>query len=205
MKQIIHRFKSKPTLFLILGTLTFVCGIPAFIYAIGLPGGASLGTILPAGAMFIAAIAFWIDYSLVNYSKIRLGWISLIETGILACLFIFNLYTERSATINVQNNKQNHLIIIDRPDGLTPKDFKRSWLFSKKYEVLNKEVLYLNESAFANYPIRVHGTNAGLSARFGYKPKYKFNWSVYFFGAEDKKGYTDQELDSVISLQMKPN
>jgi hypothetical protein len=205
LEKVIQRFKSKPTLFLILCTITFICGVPGFIYAIGLPGGASLGAILPAGAMFIAAAALWIDHRLVNHSKIKLGWISVIEAGILVCLFIFGLYSDKSASVNVQNKKQDHLIIIDSPNGLQPKDFKVSWLFSKKYDIKNQEILYLNESAFTDYPIKVRSESGGLSVRFGYKPKYKFNWSIYFFDAKGQKDYTDQELDSLISLQTKLN
>ena len=203
MKRLIDRFKNKPTIFLILCSLTLICGVPAFIYAIGLSGGASLGAMLPAGAMFIAAIALWIDHGLVNYSQIKLGWVSAIETGILGCLLMFILYMDRSANIYVTNKKQDHLIIIDSPKGLLPAAFKTSWLFSKKYDVHHEQTLYLNQSAFNNFPIQVHSVSGTQSARFGYRPEYKFNWAIYFFGTEGGKGYTDKELDSLISLKMK--
>ncbi|MNY51071.1 hypothetical protein D3C86_1866320 [compost metagenome] len=61
-----------------------------FFYAIGLDGGASLGAILPMGAMFIAAIALWIDYGLVNYTKIKLLGITVIEIGLIGCLSLFH-------------------------------------------------------------------------------------------------------------------
>ena len=55
----------------------------------GLDGGASLVAIIPIAAMFIAAFALWIDYGLVNFTKIKLLWINLIEVGILG--FVFGL------------------------------------------------------------------------------------------------------------------
>ena len=91
IKGFINRFKTKPTPFLILGTITFVVGIPFLFYYTGLDGGASLGAILPMGAMFIATIALWIDYGLVNYSKIKLVWVAIIEIGLIACLFLLHL------------------------------------------------------------------------------------------------------------------
>jgi hypothetical protein len=86
MKSIINRFETKPTVFLILSTLTFVIGIPMMFYMMGLEGGASLIALLPMFAMAFAAIAFVIDFGLVNFSKLKLIWINWIEAGTLLLL-----------------------------------------------------------------------------------------------------------------------
>ena len=86
MGRVVRRFRTKPTVFLILAALAFIIGIPLTLYGMGLDGGGSLFAILPIARMFIGAIALWIDYGLVNYTKIRLLWINMIEVGMLvAC------------------------------------------------------------------------------------------------------------------------
>ncbi|SDJ48562.1 hypothetical protein SAMN04487898_10357 [Pedobacter sp. ok626] len=91
IKGIKNRFKNRSTLFLFLVPVVFIWGIPTLYYYMGLTGGSSLGGILPLGAMFIAAIALWIEYGLVYFSKIKLLWISAIEAALLALLFISHL------------------------------------------------------------------------------------------------------------------
>lgn len=167
---LIKRFKTKPTPFLILVPLVFIFAIPEFVRCIGLTGGASLGAILPMGAMFIATIALWIDYGLVNYSKIKLVWIAVMEAGLIGCLFLLHLYSDRTVSLNVQKSKYPYLIVIDNPKGIKPRDFEKVGLFDKEYQVINKDLIYMDVKSFSNFPTDViNDNNGGVTIRFGSK------------------------------------
>ncbi|WP_316841991.1 hypothetical protein [Pedobacter gandavensis] len=204
IKGVINRFKNKPTLFLFLVPVVFIWGIPTLYNYSRLTGGSSLGGILPLGAMFIATIASLIDYGLVNFKKIKLLWISVIEAGLLALLFISHLYLDRTVDINIEQSNHPYLIIIDKPTGIKPRDFSRTGLFNKEYHVNNKDIIYMDIATMSGFPISVtHNSSNSLSIRFGSKPKYAFDWAFYECPA-DGSGHSNTAIDSLISLHLKP-
>lgn len=60
-------------------------------YTMTWDGGADLYALLPMVAMIFSAIGLWIDYALMNFTKIKLKWINLIEVGILIVSIILAL------------------------------------------------------------------------------------------------------------------
>ncbi len=204
IKGTINRFRNKPTLFLLLIPLVFIWAIPTLYNYSRLTGGSSLGGILPLGAMFIATIALVIDCSLVNFSKIKLFWISAIEAGLLALLFISHLYLDRTVGINIQHSNHPYLIIIDKPTGIKSGDFKRTGLFDREYHVIHKDIIYMDIASLSGFPISVsHNSNNGLSIQFGYKPKYAFDWAFYECPADGSE-HSITSIDSLLSLRLKP-
>jgi len=90
MRKIIRNIKNKPTLFLILGIVLLVIGIPAGLYGLTLTGGASLGGVLILSGVLIFLPFLLVDRILVSQIKpLKLSVYELIF--ILIILFCYNI------------------------------------------------------------------------------------------------------------------
>jgi len=90
MNKFIRNIKNKPTLFLILGIVLLVIGIPTGLYGLTLNGGASLGGVLILSGVFIFLPFLVMDRILVNQIKpFKLSVYELIF--ILIILFCYNI------------------------------------------------------------------------------------------------------------------
>ncbi|WP_316753747.1 hypothetical protein [Pedobacter gandavensis] len=140
----------------------------------------------------------------MNFSKIKLFWISAIEPGLLVLLFVSHLYLDRTVGINLQQSNHPYLIIIDKPTGIKPIDFSRTGLFDKEYHVINKDIIYMDMASMSGFPISVtHNSSNSLTIKFGSKLKYAFDWAFYECPA-DGSGHSNTAIDSLISLHLKP-
>ncbi|MFD2562716.1 hypothetical protein [Aquimarina rubra] len=94
MQRLKQYLKSTLTLFLILGVLSFVFGIPSGIYGLTLNGGASLGGVLILSGVVIFVPFFLLDRILVQHIKpLKLSMFELIfSLIILLCYSIQQSY-----------------------------------------------------------------------------------------------------------------
>ncbi|MBQ4822906.1 hypothetical protein [Aquimarina sp. MMG016] len=69
MQNFRQNLKKKPTLFLLIGIIVFIIGIPSGIYGLTLDGGASLVGVLILSGVILFLPFFVIDRVLVNTIK----------------------------------------------------------------------------------------------------------------------------------------
>ena len=87
MKGFINDIIQKPTVFLVLGSLAIIIGIPFTLYALTLSGGASLGAIFSIALVIISFVFIAVDRILVE--KINPKIVNILELIILILLYFF--------------------------------------------------------------------------------------------------------------------
>lgn len=108
---------NKPTLFLFLGSILILIGLPSGIYGLTLTGGASLGGALILNAVFIVLFFLIIDRVLVK--KVDNKKLSVYELLFLILAIAFYFYQNRTLRVNIENQAVDYLIIIENPGNLT--------------------------------------------------------------------------------------
>lgn len=108
---------NKPTLFLFLGSILILIGIPSGIYGMTLTGGASLGGVLILTAVFVVLFCLIADRILVK--KIDNKKLSIYELLFLILAITFYNYQNRTLRVKVENQTVDYLIIIENPGNLT--------------------------------------------------------------------------------------
>jgi len=74
-------------------------------------------------------------------------------------------------------------------------------LFDRQLEVGSKSLVYLNESSFSSYSLKLEGNNLmNPKIYFGYKPEYIFDWT--FISKNDSIVYNESAIDSLIQLRV---
>jgi len=90
MQNFKQSLKNKLTLFLLIGIIIFIIGIPAGIYGLTLTGGASLGGVLILSGVIIFFPFLVLDRILVNHIKpLKLSMFELIFSLII--LFCYSI------------------------------------------------------------------------------------------------------------------
>lgn len=104
-------YLRKPTLFLILGLIIILVGLPFGIYGLTLSGGASLGGTLILVLVFIVFIFLVIDRVLVHV--ISLKKLNIIEVMFLFIASTIYLYQNRKIEIELLNKNSEFMIVIE--------------------------------------------------------------------------------------------
>src|SRR6266568_5166939 len=108
--QLIYRLRIKPKVFLIAGLIAILYSIPAFIYSIGLPGGASLIAMGYFELIGISILAIIIDLVLVNYLNFKI--LSILELLAILLVYIVIESNYKVAMVNIQNVNKPYIIVI---------------------------------------------------------------------------------------------
>lgn len=87
--MMLSRFKTQPTVFLILAPLAILISIIQFFRVIGLPGGESMYGFFYLFIIFFSAIALVVDYALATFTNYKITL--LIEAVITIILIVLYL------------------------------------------------------------------------------------------------------------------
>ena len=121
---------QKPTVFLILGIILILIGLPAGIYGCTLSGGASLGGVLILIAVFTVFVFLVIDRFLVPV--IAPKKLNIIEVIFLIIASTIYLYQNRKIEIEQLNQNSEFMIVIENNGKLTNDDFEYKFPFNKR-------------------------------------------------------------------------
>lgn len=171
-----------------------------FFYSTTLQGGESLIALLYVYLIAFSIAGLLMDYIAVKFLDYR--FVSLLEGILLLVIYLTSLYASKSAVIDLANVNHPYLIVIDSSKGISINQFNRHGLFDRQLEIVNKDLIYLNESSFSKYSLKFKGdTNwQGKTMFSGYKPEYNFNWT--FILKNDSIIYSQKVIDSLIQLRL---
>jgi hypothetical protein len=111
MKNAIGTIFKNPTIFLIIGIILVLVGLPFGIYGLTLNGGASLGGILILFGVLIVGLILILDRifaNRVNTKKLNGIELTLLIVGIVALSF-----TKREIIIDLRDKKTDYFIVLE--------------------------------------------------------------------------------------------
>lgn len=129
----------KPTVFLILGIILILIGLPFGIYGLTLSGGASLGGALILMAVAIVFIFLVIDRILVRIINPRK--LNIIEVVFLFIVSAIYLYQNRKIEIEQLNQNSEFMIVIENNGKLKNNDYDYKFPFNKKIKTTKNYVI----------------------------------------------------------------
>lgn len=139
MKNFQQNLRNKPTLFLIIGILVLIIGVPAGLYGLTLNGGASLGGVL----ILIGIIAFIpflvIDRILVN--RIKPLKLSIFELILILIFLMLNYSSKSKIVVDLTDYKHDYFVVIFNDGNLKNSEFNWSFPFNKKAEHNDKSII----------------------------------------------------------------
>ncbi|WP_139856788.1 hypothetical protein [Aequorivita sinensis] len=139
MQNFQQNLKNKPTLFLIIGIVVLIIGIPAGLYGLTLNGGASLGGVL----ILIGVIAFIpflvIDRILVN--RIKPLKLSIYEFILIVIFLIFNSSLKRKIVVDLTDYKNDYFVVVFNDGNLKNSELNWSFPFNKKVKYNSKSII----------------------------------------------------------------
>lgn len=133
---------QKPTVFLILGIILILIGLPFGIYGLTLSGGASLGGALILFSVFIVFVFLVIDRFLVRV--INQKKLNIIEVAFLIITGTIYLYQNRKIEIEQLNQNSEFMIVIENNGKLTNDDFDYIFPFNKRIRTSKNFVIAKN-------------------------------------------------------------
>ena len=133
---------KKPTLFLFLGSILILIGLPSGIYGMTLNGGASLGGVLILTAVFVVLFCLIVDRILVK--KIDNKKLSIYELLFLMLAITVYFYQNRTLRVNLENQTVDYLIIIENPGSLTNDNVLNQLPFDKYISTRKNHIIVKN-------------------------------------------------------------
>ena len=129
MRAAILKILKKPTLFLFLGILTIVLGLPAGIYGLTLSGGASLGGAIILTAVAIAFIILMLDRIIVR--TVNPLYLSIVELLIGSAYMLNYLYDNKKVLVDLEDYDSDYFVLIESSDLISQAEVKSGFLFDK--------------------------------------------------------------------------
>ena len=133
---------QKPTVFLILGVILILIGIPSGIYLYTLSGGASLGGVLILMAVFIVFVFLVIDRALVR--KLNSKKVNIIEVAFLIIASTIYFYLNRKIEIEQLNQNSEFIIVIENNKKMINNNYEYKFPFNKKIRTNENFVIAKN-------------------------------------------------------------
>ena len=195
-----NRFKTKPTLFLIGGTITILCLIPAIIYYIPQNGGGAMYALVYMMYAGLAGLAIVADVVLVKF--INFKTVSVIEAGIAIVIFLLMSYESRTLTVDFSQTKKPYLIMINDSKGINIDNFKNTGLFNKIYTVKDSDVIHIDTTFLNSNNLNFKSSaNWKVESSFTYhKPEYVIECEIVLFDYLAK--YSDNQRDSLVQRRL---
>jgi hypothetical protein len=139
MQNFKQNLRNKPTLFLIVGIIVLIIGIPSGIYGLTLNGGASLGGVLILIGVFIFIPFLVIDRILVNRIKpLKLSIFELILTGI---ALLFYSSDNKKIVVDLTEYKSDYFVVVYNDGNLKNSELNWVFPFNKKAEYNNNSII----------------------------------------------------------------
>ena len=123
MQNFQQNLKNKPTLFLIIGIVVLIIGIPAGLYGLTLNGGASLGGALILIGVIAFIPFFVIDRILVN--RIKPLKLSIYEFILIVIVLIFNSSQKRKIVVDLTDYKNDYFVVVFNDGNLKNSELEK--------------------------------------------------------------------------------
>ena len=197
MKNGIVTIFKNPTIFLIIGIILVLVGLPFGIYGLTLNGGASLGGVIILFGVLIVGIIVILDRIFakrVNTKRLN---------GIELTLLIFGItlfsFTKREIIIDLRDKNTDYFVILENNGTLKNSELNYSFPFNKKME-FEDNIGIINSIAENYQRIELESPSEWKSKRM--QPWKMNEFKIRFYSNGDLK-LTDKEVDSIIKKEMK--
>ncbi len=197
MQNFKQNIKSKPTLFLIIGIIVLIIGIPAGIYGLTLNGGASLGGVL----ILVGIIAFLpflvIDRILVN--RIKPLKLSIFELILSAIVLFYYSSDNKKLVVDLTEYKSDYFVVVYNEGKLKNSELNWSFSFNKKAEYKSNSIIIPAEYK-GNYQIDIETPKSWSGTRMNPDRIDNIGLKIYTSG---KTKLTRAEIDSLAIREIK--
>ena len=197
MQKFQQNLKNKPTLFLIVGILVLIIGIPAGLYGLTLNGGGSLGGVL----ILFGVIAFLpflvIDRILVN--RIKPLKLSIFELVLIAIILLINSSTNKKIVIDLTDYKNDYFVVVFNEGNLKNSELNWSFPFNKKAEY-NSNSIIISAEFKGKYQIDIKTPKGWSGTRMNPDRINDIGLRIY---TSSKTKLNQTEIDSLAEKEIK--
>ena len=187
-------FSSKLTVFLLLGFLILLVGIPTAIYQNSLGGIEQLGAYYLLIGLVLTALVMIVDRVLVRY--IDLKQINIFEAGVIIVGIALVQYSNRKTWVEVPPNS-NYFVLIENDGRFQNTELYYKFPFSKQFRIeQNKAILSSLHEKMAPFHFNTPANWNG----YVMTGRNKEGISVQFYSKYQK--YQEAEIDSLINLEL---
>ncbi len=197
MKNFKQNLRNKPTLFLVVGIIVLIIGIPSGIYGLTLNGGASLGGVLILIGVLVFIPFIVIDRILVN--RIKPLKLSIIELILSLVVLLFYLFDSKKVIIDLTDYKKDYFVVIFNEGKLKNSEINWSFPFNKKVEYESNSTIIPSEYK-GNYQIDIETPKNWPSWRMN--PDRIENIGLWIY-TNGKIKLTQKEIDSLAEKEIK--
>jgi hypothetical protein len=197
MQNFKQNLRNKPTLFLIVGILVLIIGIPSGIYGLTLNGGASLGGVL----ILVGVVAFLpflvIDRILVN--RIKPLKLSIFELTLSVIALLFYSSDNKKIVVDLTEYKSNHFVVVYNNGELKNSELNWKFPFNKKAEYNNNSIIIPAEYK-GSYQIDIETPKTWSGTRMNPDRIDNIGLRIYTSG---KTKLNRTEIDSLAEKEIK--
>ena len=197
MQNFQQNLKNKPTLFLIIGIVVLIIGIPAGLYGLTLNGGASLGGVLILIGVITFIPFFVIDRILVN--RIKPLKLSIYEFILIVIVLIFNSSLKRKIVVDLTDYKNDYFVVVFNDGNLKNSELNWSFPFNKKVEY-NSNAIIIPVEFKDKYQIDIEIPKSWSGTRMN--PDRINDIGLKIYTSADTK-LTRTEIDSLAAKEIK--
>ena len=197
MQYFKENLKNKPTLFLIIGIIVLIIGIPAGIYGLTLNGGASLGGVL----ILIGVVAFMpflaIDRILVK--RIKPLKLSIFELILSAIALLFYSSDNKKLVVDLTEYQSDYFVIVYNDGNLKNSEINWSFPFNKKVEYNSNSIIIPAEFQ-SKYRLDIETPKNWSGTRMNPDRIDNIGLRIYTSG---KTKLNRTEIDSLATIEIK--
>ena len=197
MQNFQQNLKNKPTLFLIIGIIVLIVGVPAGLYGLTLNGGASLGGVLILIGVITFIPFFVIDRILVN--RIKPLKLSIYELILIVVILIFNSSLKRKIVVDLTDYKNDYFVVVFNNGKLKNSELNWSFPFNKKVEY-NSNAIIIPVEFKDKYQIDIEIPKSWSGTRMN--PDRINDIGLKIYTSADTK-LTRTEIDSLAAKEIK--
>ena len=196
MKRFKQKLRNKPTLFLIVGILVLLIGIPFGIYKISLNNSASLGGVLVLTGVFICIPFLVIDRVLVN--KIKPIKLSIFELTFIGVVLLFYFSDNKKLYIDLTEYKSEYFVIIYNKGKLKNSELNWNFPLNKNVE-LNKNSIIIPAEYKGNYQYKIKEPKNWKGWTMNPDRINEISLEIY---TNNKAKLNQQEIDSLVKMEI---
>ena len=197
MKKSIGKIFKNPTIFLILGIILILIGLPVGINGLTLNGGGSLGGAIILFGVLIVGLIVILDRIFAN--RVNKKKLNGIELALLIVGITIFSFAKREIIIDLRDKKTDYFVVLENNGALKNSELNYSFPFNKKME-FKDNIGIINSIADSYQRIELESPNNWKSQRM--QPWKMGNFKIRFYSNGDLR-LTDKEVDSIIKKEIK--